>query len=176
MYGIAATRAPTFDEPLELLAACHARIETQLAMLEHLATHIERHGCDIEAREAARFVMRYFDTAGAQHHRDEDGDLFPLLRRKAAELGRAEISAVINELQSDHATMELQWSRLRERLDAIARGAAVLLAQSETGPFTWLHRRHMEKEAVAVLPFAKEALNAAERAALGRRMAERRKA
>ena len=175
MYGIAATLSPRFDEPLELLEACHARIETQLAMLERLVAHVAQHGCDIEAREAARFIMRYFDTAGAQHHRDENEDLFPLLRRKAAELQRPEVSAVINELERDHETMDLQWSRLRAQLDALTRSADALLGAGDIAGFAWLNRRHMEKEAALVLPFAKEALDAQARAALGERMAARRK-
>lgn len=175
VYGIATALAPGFDEPLELLEACHGRIEMQLAMLERLVAHVAQHGGDLEAREAARFIMRYFDTAGVQHHRDEDGDLFPLLRDKAAELGRPEVSAVINELESDHQTLDLQWSRLRARLDALARNAEALLAPADIAGFAWLNRRHMEKEAALVLPFAKEALDAAERAALGERMAARRK-
>lgn len=176
MYGIAATLTPHFDEPLELLEACHARIETQLAMLERLVANVAQHGCDLGAREAARFIMRYFDTAGVQHHRDENEDLFPLLRSKAAELGRPEVSAVINELERDHETLDLQWSRLRARLNAVTRGADASLAPADIAGFAWLNRRHMEKEAALVLPFAKEALDAQERAALGERMAARRKA
>jgi hemerythrin-like domain-containing protein len=175
MYGIATTFAPGFDEPLELLEAAHGRIEMQLAMLERLVTHVAQHGCDLAARESARFIMRYFDTAGVQHHRDENEDLFPLLRRKAAELERPEVSAVINELERDHETMDLQWSRLRARLDALSRSADALLAPADVAGFAWLNRRHMEKEAALVLPFAKEALDAEERTALGRRMAARRK-
>jgi hypothetical protein len=37
------------------------------------------------------------------------------------------------------------------------------------------HRAHIEKETAAVLPFAREALEASERVALGERMAARRK-
>jgi hypothetical protein len=40
--------------------------------------------------------------------------------------------------------------------------------------FAWLYRRHMDREGAAVLPFAREALDAAERASLGERMAARR--
>lgn len=175
MYGIATTLSPGFDEPLERLEACHGRIETQLAMLERLVAHMAQHGCDTEAREAARFIMRYFDTAGIQHHRDEDEDLFPLLRRKAGELDRPEVSAVINELESDHQTMDLQWSRLRARLDALMHDPDVLLVPDDIAGFAWLNRRHMEKEAALVLPFAKEVLDGEERAAFGERMAARRK-
>lgn len=173
MYGLA-TIAPTFDEPLEMLEACHKHIEAQLATLEKLAAHLLAHGADTQAREAARAVMRYFDTAGVHHHRDEDEDLFPLLRRLAAERQVPVIAAVINDLEREHATMDLQWSRLRERLDAIARGADAFLDADDVTRFAWLYRRHMEAENAAVLPFAKEALNAAQRTALAQRMATRR--
>ena len=174
MYGIALI-APGLDEPLEMLHAAHRRIESQLAALEKLPDHLAGEGVDAAARDAARFALRYFDGAALDHQRDEEEDLFPCLRRRAAELGRAEISAVINELEADHATMDLQWSRLRERLNAIAQGRAADLTAEDVFGFAWLHRRHMEKESAIVLPFAREALGAAERAELGERMAARRR-
>jgi hemerythrin-like domain-containing protein len=170
-----AAPAPAFDEPLEMLAACHERIEAQLCTLEKLVEHLAAHGADRAASEAATQVMRYFDTAGANHHRDEDEDMFPLLRTLAAEQGRPEVSAVINGLEEDHATMESQWSRVRQRLDAIAAQREARLGSEDVAGFAWLYRRHMEKESALVLPFARAVLGEAERAVLGRRMAARRR-
>jgi hemerythrin-like domain-containing protein len=167
--------APTFDEPLEMLAACHERIEDQLSTLEKLIEHLAAKGADAAAREAATQVMRYFDTAGAAHHRDEDEDMFPVLRNLAAERNRPEVSAVINGLEEDHSTMEAQWSRLRERLEALAAGRDARLDTEEVARFAWLYRRHMEKESALVLPFAREAIGETERARLGSRMAARRR-
>jgi len=165
---------PTFDQPLEMLAACHTRIEEKLAALERLAPHLETHGCDAEARAAAQAVLRYFDTSGVLHHQDEDQDLFPLLRVRAAAQGRAEIAAAIEELEREHETMDAQWRRLRQRLLAVVEGEPRLAAEEVTR-FAWLYRRHMDREGAAVLPFAREALDAGERAALGERMAARRR-
>jgi hemerythrin-like domain-containing protein len=170
-----AAPAPSFDEPLEMLAACHERIEAQLCTLEKLIEHLPAKGCDRTAREAATQVMRYFDTAGIEHHRDEDEDIFPLLRRLAAERDRPEVSAVINGLEEDHSTMDAQWSRLRVRLQAVAGGRDTRLDPEDVGRFAWLYRRHMEKESALVLPFAREAVSETDRAALGSRMAARRR-
>lgn len=175
MVQIGNPPAPSFDEPLEMLAACHQRIEATLDTLERLARHLESSGNDSRARVAAQAVLRYFDTAGALHHRDEDHDLFPLLRVRAGELERSEVAAVIDELEREHHTMEAQWQRLRESLVRIADGAADLDADDVTR-FAWLYRRHMEQESAAVMPFAREALKEEERAALGQRMAARRTA
>jgi iron-sulfur cluster repair protein YtfE (RIC family) len=161
---------PSFDEPLEMLAACHERIEAQLATLERLAPHLAARGCDAEARAAAQAVLRYFDTSGVLHHQDEDHDLFPLLRAKAAAEGRVGIAAAIDELEREHETMDAQWQRLRAgmvieemRLDA-----------EDVTRFAWLYRRHMDREGAAVLPYARQSLGERERAELGERMAARR--
>jgi pyridoxamine 5'-phosphate oxidase len=166
--------APGFDEPLEMLAACHQRIEDQLATLERMVPHLETRGCDAEARSAAQAVLRYFDTAGVLHHQDEDEDLFPLLRTRAATHDRPEVAAALDELEREHDSMHAQWERLRKRLEAIARGEP-RIDPEEVARFAWLYRRHMDREGAAVLPFAREALDEAQRAALGERMAARRK-
>lgn len=165
---------PSFDEPLEMLQACHGRIEAQLELLERLATQVESRGCDAQARSAAQVVLNYFDTSGALHHQDEDDDLFPLLRVRAAEQGRLEIAAAIDELEREHASMDAQWQRLRKRLAAIAAGEGSLDAD-EVVRFAWLYRRHMDREGAAVLPFARQTLDRSACAALGERMAQRRK-
>jgi hemerythrin-like domain-containing protein len=164
---------PSFDEPLEMLAACHERIEEKLAVLERLAPHLETKGCDAEAKSAAQAVLRYFDTAGVYHHQDEDQDLFPILRKRAAAQGRVEIAAAVEELEREHETMDSQWRRLRQRLLAVTEGEPRLDAE-EVARFAWLYRRHMDRESAALLPFAREVLDAADRAALGERMAARR--
>lgn len=170
---VLAQPGPGFDEPLEMLEACHERIQLQLQTLERLGPHLETHGCDAEAKAAAQAVLRYFDTAGALHHQDEDHDLFPVLRVKAAASARKDVANAIDELAEEHRSMEAQWQRLRERLLAIVEGTPRLDAEN-VARFAWLYRRHMDREATAVLPFARHALDAAEREALGRSMAARR--
>lgn len=174
MYGIAAAAA--CEEPLQALADCHGRIEAHLVALERLPGEIAVRGLDAATREAARFTLRFFEVAAAEHQRDEEDDLFPLLRARAGELERAEISAVINELSADHHKMDQQWTRLRQRLNAIAQGEPARLGVEDVSGFAWLHRRHIEKESAVVLPFAREVLGAAERSGFGERMAARRSA
>ena len=165
----------TTADPLDKLHACHGRIEEQLQTLETMARQRSAGMPDSAAEFAAKAVLRYFDTAGAQHQRDEDVDVFPLLRARAAALGRIEVAAAIDELEREHATVEAQWRRLREALSAIAtlqEGAGIDVGEAER--FAWLYRRHMDREAQLVLPFAREALRPEERAELGARMAARR--
>jgi hypothetical protein len=160
---------PSFDDPLEMLAACHERIEAQLMTLERLAQHARAKGWDADARAATQSVMRYFDTAGRLHHEDEDDDVFPMLRAKAAAAHRADIEAAVEELHHEHAALERSWQLLRRSL------LEQRLEERELARFTSLYRRHMEREHVEVLPYARETLGPAERATLGVRMAARRR-
>ena len=81
MSSIPGFSAPSagFEAPLEMLSACHFRIERQCATLRRLVPHLATHGADTEARTAAANVMRYFDTSAKHHHADEEEDLFPAL-------------------------------------------------------------------------------------------------
>lgn len=163
-------------EALERLAACHRRIEAQLGLLETLAVQVAAARPDAALQAAAAEMVRYFDTEGAQHHRDEDGDLFPLLRKLAAASGRGEVSAAIDELEREHATMDSQWARLRDKLAAVAGGRSTAFGEGEVERFAWLYRRHLDRENLLVLPFAEEALSTAERGSLAQRMSARRAA
>ena len=163
------------DEPLDALEACHGRIEEHLQALEKLVRRVAAGVPDSAAGSDARALLRYFETSGAQHHRDEDENLFPLLRARAAALGRIEVAAGIDELEREHATLDAQWRRLREALSALAaRREDAGIDAGEAERFAWLYRRHMDREALLVLPFAREALGTGERAELGARMAARR--
>ena len=51
-----------FEVPLEMLAACHGRVQHQCATLQRLLPHLQRHGADRDAQDAARAIMRYFDS------------------------------------------------------------------------------------------------------------------
>ncbi|MEN9486198.1 MAG: hypothetical protein RJB37_4078, partial [Pseudomonadota bacterium] len=58
-----ASPAVGFDQPFEMLQACHERVERSLALLQRLVAHVRDHGHDTASRSAARDVLRYFDLA-----------------------------------------------------------------------------------------------------------------
>jgi len=70
--GLYPSPSADFDHPIDILDGCHERIKRQCATIQRIAEHVASRGADEEARTAARAVMRYFDTAGANHHRDEE--------------------------------------------------------------------------------------------------------
>ena len=111
--------APSFDDPLGMLTACHRRIERNLATLARLQRHLPEHGCDADARAAARSILKYFDTAAPNHHADEEESLFPRLRQ----LAPGDADAIANDLERDHSALAGDWRYIdveRERLKAVS--------------------------------------------------------
>src|SRR5665811_554026 len=100
--------APSFDDPLEMLRACHGKILRQCDTLQKLAAHLTSRGCDTQVQQAAQGILRYFDTAGQFHHQDEEQDLFPALRASAGV-----DTALLERLLSEHIVMLSAWDALR---------------------------------------------------------------
>lgn len=161
-----------FDHPLEMLSACHGRIEDRLDILARLADHVAANGADGQAQQAAAAIVRYFETAGQHHHADEEDNLFPLLRRRA--LHDAALAALLDRLVSEHRRMHELWGPLRDRLLEIADGKAAVLDTTLVQPFAAVYRAHIAVEESDLLPRAERLLAPDDYAALGTAMATRR--
>ena len=108
---------PTFAEPFEMMEACHERVARMLTLLKRLREHLPQHGADVQAQQAAKDIMKYFDQAAPQHHEDEEKHVFPPL----LERGDALNVATVRKLQQDHRAMETGWKQAREVLDVAER-------------------------------------------------------
>jgi hemerythrin-like domain-containing protein len=162
-----------FDEPFEMLAACHGRVERMLGLLERLARHLVERGADADARDAARDVMRYFDLAGPAHHEDEERHVFPAL----AATGDPALRTLAARLHDEHLEMARRWAALRQALLAVAKGAwpgqggAALAAWPA---FAALYRAHIAAEERLAYPAVRRLLDTRAERAMGREMAQRR--
>ncbi len=164
-----------FEQPFEMLEACHERVQRSLGLLQRIVDHVDAHGHDADSRSAAGDVLRYFDIAGPHHHEDEERHLFPLLLLHPDELVRA---AVV-QLQAEHVQMHALWQRLR----------TVLLAwRDEPAPprigepvrdlvqdFVNVYERHIPLEEALAYPAARGLFDAAALQTIGQEMAARRR-
>jgi hemerythrin-like domain-containing protein len=166
--------APSFDEPLELMSACHGRMTAQLETLRRLAAWLPEHGPDEQARQAARAILRYFRTAAVHHHEDEETDVFPrlLARVEAADLSRAQ--GLVSSLLADHRELRAAWEVLKERLEAIEAGMAADLPDNDVQFFTLQYRNHIECEEAMLFPLLRRYFTAEDLVELGTRMGARR--
>ncbi|MDO8989729.1 MAG: hemerythrin domain-containing protein [Sideroxyarcus sp.] len=165
--------APSFDQPLDMLHACHGKIMRQCDTLQKLAIHLVSQGCDQQARQAAQDILRYFDSAGQFHHQDEEEDVFPALRL-AAGAEHAQLHALLDRLLSEHVVMLAAWSALRPALLQIADGVDTPLSAILTAEFIGSYSRHIVVEDRDLLPLAASLLDPQQTAAIGMRMAQRR--
>lgn len=157
-----------WEQPFEMLLACHQRVERMLGLLERLAAHVAAQGADGNARQAAQDVMRYFDIAGPAHHEDEERHLFP---RLAAAGGAA--AALAARLHEEHLAMARQWARVRAALAGIAAGEAGV--DSSAWPaFAALYRAHIVAEEGQAYPAARALVDDTALQAMGAEMAGRR--
>ncbi len=168
--GFSSPSAST-EAPLEMLAACHGRVERQCQTLERLCAHLPQHGCDQAAREAAQAVMRYFDTAAQDHHADEETDLFPALLACSQD---AQLHTLTERLRAEHRQLEAAWQDLKLRLQAIAQGTSSQLTPAEVDHFVAAYRRHIELEDTQLLPAATRVLGDEALRHVGQAMRERR--
>lgn len=162
--------APGFDDPLEMLQACHGRITAQCDTLQRLVSHLQLQGNDEQAAQAARAILRYFDTAGQYHHQDEEQDLFPALLAGGNPLAAEYILRLLGE----HKDMEKAWQSLRPLLLAIAEDNANTLDANIAAHFIDCYARHIEFENGNLLPLAQTLLSKEQVTDLGAKMSKRR--
>lgn len=163
-----------FEQPFEMLEACHDRVRRSLALLDKLLAHVASKGHDAQSRSAAADVLRYFDLAAPLHHLDEETHVFPLL----LEQGDAAVRKTVQTLQDDHTAMGHLWLRLRMVLldwrDAETPAALTTATRTDAASFALLYANHLKAEEGLVFPQARSRLDAAGLAAMGRQMQARR--
>ena len=164
-----------FEQPFEMLDACHERVERMLRLLGKLREHANTHGADPQARDAARDVMRYFDQAGPHHHEDEERHVFPplLAQRDPAVL------AVVIRLKQDHREMAVMWARVRAALCAMVESVEGWPGfsaedQQRLDAYDALYRRHLVDENGVVYPAARAVIRGEELQAMSADMMARR--
>jgi len=165
-----------FEQPFEMLEACHERVRRSLDLLERLIVHVDRHGHDTQSRSAARDVLRYFDLAAPHHHEDEERHVFPRLLAS----GDAALVQAVQRLRADHERMSQIWSALRPQLAAWAEEGATTPAdapmRAQAEAFQALYAAHLPVEEGLVFPAARSHCDAAAIDAMGREMQLRRRA
>jgi hemerythrin-like domain-containing protein len=167
--------AASFEQPFDMLHACHERMQRMLALLQRLREHMRAHGADEQARDAARDVLRYFEQAAPQHHHDEELHVFPPLIAR----GEPATLELVGRLQQDHLQMEARWVVARRVLEAVTEGRLQALHAGDEAAldaFAGPYADHIAAEEQVVYPAALALLDADAVKAMGKEMAHRREA
>jgi hemerythrin-like domain-containing protein len=131
------------------------------------------HGADESARQAARDVMRYFDIAAPQHHRDEELHVFPAL------LGvqEAELVILVARLQQDHIQMAARWKAVRSLLEEVVEGTRTTFNEADDAIFAGfvnLYDLHLQAEESVAFPRASSSMDPERLETMSHDMASRR--
>ena len=168
--------AAGFEQPFEMLSACHERVERMLRLIIRLQEHLQTQGLDDQVRQAASDVMRYFDMAAPLHHEDEERHVFPPLMCSADPA----VKALVLRLIQDHRQMEVAWQSARAVLLAVAEhdeipfGELNVWQKVALNDFARLYRQHLDDEDRVVYPVAKSQLSPEKREEMSRDMMARR--
>ncbi|MEX1165553.1 MAG: hemerythrin domain-containing protein [Hydrogenophaga sp.] len=166
-----------FEEPFEMLSACHERVERMLRLMVRLQEHLQDKGWDEQVRQAASDVMRYFDMAAPLHHEDEERHVFPPLMLSAD----AQVKALVLRLIQDHRQMEVAWQGASTVLTAVAKHdasnpfeALTVSQKVALNDFARLYRKHLDDENQVAYPAARHWLTPSDLTAMGEDMMARR--
>lgn len=161
-----------FREPLDFVYADHFRQRVLCNVLEWL---VSSDGDDGDATVQVAGALAYLKRDLPWHIEDEEQDLFPRLAARCSVEDRC--NEILGILSADHAEDERLAAHLIAALEALAAGGSSRanpdLART-AGLFIGTQRRHLTWENGIVLPLARRRLQAADLAAMGRAMAQRR--
>ena len=166
--------APGFDQPLAVLKHCHDRIRKQLNTLDKLLQHLPEHGCDEQAIQAAKAVLRYFNEAAPLHHEDEEVDLLPTLQATAIGEDATLVQEYLPLILEQHHQMDAQWAVLEQQLLAIAKAESTHLSETDITQFKEIYAGHMQIEETKIAPMAMRIFSADQMSKLGAAMQQRR--
>jgi hemerythrin-like domain-containing protein len=169
---LATMMSSRFDEPIDMLLACHKRVLEMLGLLQRLGDHLDQIGADATARQAARDLVRFFDLAAVHHFNDEELHVVPLLRS----LGE---HAVTRRLLDEHCALAADWARIREGLNNLSVQADELREGLVVRRANWLrfasdYRAHIVFEEGEVFTKIDAVASASQHARIGAAMARRR--
>ena len=167
----ASVAAPSFDEPLDMLYACHDKVRVFCEQLDALPGYIASHGHSHAALNTIHGIVRYFEIAGPAHHQDEEDELFPLILAR-----QPEAAPKIEQLLGEHGYLHSRWNAIRDDLLAFSEGKLEQLNGAEILEFTRLYREHAQREEAWLFPVAGTLISEDELAEAGKRMAARRTA
>ncbi len=160
-----------FRSPLGVIASEHNRQLQLCDRIEDLASN--RHSESL--LQEAMALRAYFMKDLPLHCRDEEEDLFPML--KLACRPDDGVDRILAELERDHAVEMFLGRHVIVDLKANIRGGpndSTLRLFGNLSTFCKAQRRHVDWENIVVLPLAQRRLSAANQEEMGRNMAARR--
>lgn len=104
----------TWNEPIEMLYACHSKVKRFCRQLSILPDYLEKHGYTQAVLNDVEQILSYFNRAAPLHHDDEELDFFPQLVKVAPQA-----QSTIDELEQQHKNLHENWNALSAQLEEL---------------------------------------------------------
>lgn len=104
----------TWNEPIEMLYACHSKVKRFCRQLSILPDYLEKHGYTQAVLNDVKQILTYFNRAAPLHHEDEELDFFPQLVKVAPQT-----QSTIDELEQQHKNLHKNWNALSAQLEEL---------------------------------------------------------
>ncbi|AOF53487.1 hypothetical protein BKG91_11210 [Rodentibacter caecimuris] len=104
----------TWNEPIDMLYACHGKVKRFCHQLSLLPDYLEKNGINQAVLNDIKIILQYFNQAAPLHHDDEEKDFFPALMAK-----RPETKSKVAELERQHLDLHKNWFELSKQLEAL---------------------------------------------------------
>lgn len=131
--------AVTFNEPIELLKACHGKVTRFSQDLLALPDYVAEQGVNPTVVAAITQIRHYFNLGAKLHHQDEEINLFPLLIKYAPDTHNK-----VQQLLCDHQKLDLAWQGVEASLIQLLQDPHTDL--SHLAAFAQAYADHIERE------------------------------
>lgn len=170
MLNLTPQKFVTWNEPIEMLYACHGRVKQFCRQLLLLPDYLAKNGVNQAVKNDVQQILNYFNQAAPLHHDDEEKDFFPALAEKLPETQKA-----IDELENQHETLHQTWYELRDRLEELLADKIEHIELELIKRFVAGYDLHISIEE-PLFELGREHLAQEQLNAMGKIMAERRQA
>jgi hemerythrin-like domain-containing protein len=161
--------ARLLESPLDYIAAEHFRQRSLCAGLRAIAGHGRA------TRENADVIVAYLDIDMPRHHRDEEEDIFPLLRQRIRP--EDDLADMLDHLTQDHRHTETLASAITAVLTQAPITDTIAIDEPTAATmhaFAATEHRHLAIENGIVLAIAKKRLKPLDLETISRAMKSRR--
>ncbi|EEX50390.1 hemerythrin domain-containing protein [Pasteurella dagmatis] len=114
MINLSPQDVVTWDEPIEMLYACHSKVKRFCHQLSILPNYLAEHGVNQAVKNDVKQIITYFNQSAPLHHQDEEDDFFPALLAKAPQ-----VRSEIEKLEAQHILLHQNWDNLSRQLEEL---------------------------------------------------------
>ncbi|VTU08515.1 hemerythrin HHE cation binding domain-containing protein [Actinobacillus indolicus] len=159
----------TWDEPIDMLYACHGKVKNFCRQLQLLPDYLDKNGVNQAVKNDVQQILNYFNQSAPLHHDDEEKDFFPALIKQ-----RPEAQTEVDLLEAQHIELHRNWDELSTQLVALLHGEIQQIDRELIKRFVAGYDQHIAIEE-PLFELGREHLSQEELNSIGKIMADRRR-